>query len=950
MRQTVYEARFQRHSLFCAALLAVLLAGSPQTSTAALKDDARADFYQRALELIDKKDYPGAVILLKNALQVDARDLSARVELASTYLKLEDGLSAEKELLRARRDGARENFVIAPLGRAYLLQGKYEQIISQITIAGTSPEVTADVLRVRGLAYLAQRSFADAEDAFRKSIDKVPTHEEPYIGLARVAIGRNLLDAATTEIKNAIKHNPVSAEAWFVDGEVQRLQNRADAALERYDRAVEIAPDFHRALLARARILIDRGQHLKAEPDIVKVRREQRRDPNAAYLHALILTAKNNVAGARDALNDADEILKAIGPEFIRFDPPMLLLAGVVSYFRKDFETAYGQLNQYHREVPHHLGARKLLAALEIGRGSPVQAVTLLEPVAKANPDDFEVQVMLGDALMRAGRRDESAKVFERAATIAPTNSSAISQLAMLRLVAGQEDAAVEHLESALKRAPNATHLAVMLSLAQLKRGQNEAAIRTAKPVAEREPGNPVPYNLMAGAYLKLGKFDEARRNFEAAIAASPKYRPAIANLAKLEVAQRNYDRAFELYNRILEMDPLNGRTMMALADVESKRGHNSEAIRWLVKARATSRDRNIASLRLVEAYIAGENFELAIRTAEGLQSQDPGNITYLAALGGAYLNGKQLGKAAKIFSELSTRAKEAKSALWVHRAGEWQERSRDVEGARRSFEEAISINPRFLPPRLALFRHDMIARNYDRALARAGEIARTAPKSHLGDALRGDVYMELRKFDLAAAAYDRAVQDRPDIEPAIALRTYRAKRAIGVPDALAFVERWAANRPRDDIAARTLLANAYTDVGRKDRAIEIYEALLAKHSGDATLLNNLAVLYAGRDDGRALVLAKQAADVAPGSAAVLDTYGWLLVRQGKLAEGFGMLRNAHLRAPGVPEIRYHMAVALEALGRRGDALREVNAALRSGQNLEGAAEAAKLKKRLSAP
>jgi putative PEP-CTERM system TPR-repeat lipoprotein len=723
-----------------AAFVGAMILSAPLPASAAVQEDARADYYQRALELIDKKDYSGAVILLKNALQAGGRDLSARVELANTYLKMEDGVSAEKELLRARRDGAQENFIIAPLGRAMLLQGRFDEVVSQISTAGTTPEVKAEILTVRGLAYLAQRRFADAAQAFDDSLGINPLNAEPNVGLARVEIARNLLDKAGDYVKQAIKLDPVNAEAWFIDAELSRLRNNKKGALASYGKAIEIAPDFHRALLARARILIDRGDFLAAEPDVLKVRKEQRRDPNAAYLHALILTAKGDVEGARDALNDADQMLKAIGPEFIRFDPPLLLLAGVVSYFRKDFESAYGQLSQYHREVPHHLGARKLLAALEMSRGHPLQAIELLEPVAQATPDDFEVQIMLGDALMRAGRTDQSAKVFEKAAQIAPTNSSAMSQLAMLRLLAGQEDAALEHLESALSRDPGASRVAVMLSLAQLKRGQNEKANETARRVAEREPKNPVPYNLIAGGYSKLKRFDDARRNFESAIAADPNYRPAISNLAKLETAQGNFDKAFELYNRLLQMDPLNGRTMIALADVEQKRGRNDETIRWLAKARVTSRHRQVASLRLVEAYINANNHELAIRTAEALQAQDPGKIIYLSVLGRAYLDGKKLEKAAQTFSDLSTRADEAGSALWVHRAGEWLERSRDADSARRSFERAVAIDPKFLPPRLALFRHDMIARNFDAAMKRADEIEKISPDSHFPDALRGDV------------------------------------------------------------------------------------------------------------------------------------------------------------------------------------------------------------------
>jgi hypothetical protein len=76
-----------------AAFVGVMILSASVPVSAVVQEDARADYYQRALELIDKKDYSGTVILLKNTLQADGRDLNARVELANTNLKMEDGVS-----------------------------------------------------------------------------------------------------------------------------------------------------------------------------------------------------------------------------------------------------------------------------------------------------------------------------------------------------------------------------------------------------------------------------------------------------------------------------------------------------------------------------------------------------------------------------------------------------------------------------------------------------------------------------------------------------------------------------------------------------------------------------------------------------------------------------------------------------------------------------------------
>ncbi len=60
-------------------------------------------FYQHAIELSEEGDFQGAIIELKNALQADPKDIAARVLLGNTYLEVEDGASASKAFLRARK-------------------------------------------------------------------------------------------------------------------------------------------------------------------------------------------------------------------------------------------------------------------------------------------------------------------------------------------------------------------------------------------------------------------------------------------------------------------------------------------------------------------------------------------------------------------------------------------------------------------------------------------------------------------------------------------------------------------------------------------------------------------------------------------------------------------------------------------------------------------------------
>lgn len=95
--------------------------------------------------------------------------------------------------------------------------------------------------------------------------------------------------------------------------------------------------------------------------------------------------------------------------------------------------------------------------------------------------------------------------------------------------------------------------------------------------------------------------------------------------------------------------------------------------------------------------------------------------------------------------------------------------------------------------------------------------------------------------------------------------------------------------------------------------AIQSYKAILSQTDGrNVLVLNNLAhALGQLGEDGEALGFAKRALTLAPNSAAVMDTAGWLLCRSGQdRKRGVALLQAASEKAPGNATIAGHLASA----------------------------------------
>jgi len=122
-------------------------------------------------------------------------------------------------------------------------------------------------------------------------------------------------------------------------------------------------------------------------------------------------------------------------------------------------------------------------------------------------------------------------------------------------------------------------------------------------------------------------------------------------------------------------------------------------------------------------------------------------------------------------------------------------------------------------------------------------------------------------------------------------------------------VSDWLAAFP-NSVTAILYQAINYQQRGQRIKAVEGYERLLQLTPNNVMALNNLGWIYFEKEDNRALGLLKQAVDLSPESAAVLDSYGWVLAQSGKVKEGLVYLEKANKLAPEIKEISEHLKKA----------------------------------------
>lgn len=914
------------------ALLAAGIGAAPLVSSVSsfAATGEGEEYVEDARKYLNKGDINAAVIQLKNALQKDPNNVTARKLLGEIYLKVGNGPAAAKELDAAIRRGAKDKETQILLGRAYLLQNRFEDVLKAVPDDVSDPNIRVSVLLARARAHLGLRQFDDSEKAFMEAEKLKPGGVEAKEGLARVLISKGRLKEAEAKADAAIELKGDAAEALVLKGELRRLNKDLEGAVAAFDKALASKKVNVPARLGRAAALIDLNKDEQAQADLLAVFQQSPRNLLASYLSALSLSKKKDFKGAQEALQQGGPALDG--------HMPSVFLRGAVYYVLNQLEQATVDLTRYVAAVPNNPRARKLLGAALVRKNDPGKAIEVLQPLVGTKAEDAQVMSLLGSAYMRTGNFSKGAELFEKAAAAAPKVSSIRTQLALSRLAQGASDQAVGDLEAAINLDPDARQASILLALVHLRKREFEPALKAAMGLQKSMPENPLADNLIGAAQLGLGKLDEAKKTFEGALAKKSDFQPARMNLAQIALRNNDDKGAIALYEEIVKQDPKHVGAMMALADLALKGKRTADAVEWFRKASDADPKSMAPRIRLIRHYGSVREYDKALSVARDLKNKSPGNPQALEIMGKTEIAaGKRL-EAATTFRELTDVA--PKSAHAQHLLGSLLAVTDDPTGAREAFRKALAIDARFMPALQSLVELESRQGNVDAALQITSQIDKQAPKSSLGMMLAGDVHMRAKQYDKAVEQYNAAMK-RENVGT-LAIRRYNAIQAGGSTDkALASLQKWVDEK--DEPAVRHVLASSYISSNKYGDAIRESEKLLAKDPNNAVLLNNLAWLYSKQKDSRAVEYGEKALKVAPKSPAIMDTLGWILYEKGENDRALKLLEQAHKSAPQQGDIAYHYAVTLNKSGKANEARRVLERILSLSDKFSEAGAARKL-------
>lgn len=245
---------------------------------------AKADFWQRGITALQKRDVPGAISAFKMVSNVDPDDHAAKMNLAMALVQSGDAAQAKKTFAAIRSTYAGDHDYHMAVGQTELVLGDKDTAADEFALAleAQGDSMTAlKALAGLGILVAIYENPRDATslvylraDSVLQSLEEIwaeaPRDLAYYLGQLEyhATEGRHDVALAAAEKAIALAGDAGSERAECARAAALRSLGRLDEAFAEIDRAVSAHADWTSALVERARVHLTAGRTAEGNRDL----------------------------------------------------------------------------------------------------------------------------------------------------------------------------------------------------------------------------------------------------------------------------------------------------------------------------------------------------------------------------------------------------------------------------------------------------------------------------------------------------------------------------------------------------------------------------------------------------------------------------------------------------------------------------------------------------------
>lgn len=394
--------------------------------------------------------------------------------------------------------------------------------------------------------------------------------------------GVGQLDIAVENYEKAIEINPDYAKAYYNLAGAFEEQNKYDKAVQAYKKSISLEPENPQAHNNLGNVYKDLEKYTDAIHSYEQALRNQPDYIEAYYSLGSTLQDIGKLDEAieyfkkvlqlKPSFNEINNILGNIFKELRMFEEAIQSYEKAIAINPNFFEVYYNlgitfqDMNEFNNAVKNYK------KSIEVKEDYPEahnnlgvaykelkeydSAIKSYQRAISHRPDYADAHNNLGTAFKELGYIENAIKSYEEALSIIPDFADAHFNLGMIYMDLGQFDLAVESYKKAIESDINFTEALNNLGIVLMDLGQLEEAENYFKKAVAINPEDSLAFNNLGIVYQRLRVFEESVKCFEKAIKINPYYVDAFSNFGNVLTDKGAFDMALAKYQHAYELNP----------------------------------------------------------------------------------------------------------------------------------------------------------------------------------------------------------------------------------------------------------------------------------------------------------------------------------------------------------------------------------------------------------
>jgi tetratricopeptide (TPR) repeat protein len=313
------------------------------------------------------------------------------------------------------------------------------------------------------------------------------------------------------------------ALSFFRMGLAYSNKGDKDKAIEWYQKAIEIKPDFHEAFNNMGLTYSNKGDKDKAIECYQKAI-EIKPDFHEAF---------NNMGSAYYGKEDKDKAIECYQKAIdIKPDSHEAFYNMGNAYSNKgDKDKAIECYQKAIDTKPDKYEAFNNMGNAYDEKGDKDKAIECYQKAIDIKPDYHEAFHNMGNAYDDKGDKDKAMEWYQKAIEIKPDFHEAFNNMGLVYFNKGDKDKAIECYQKAIEIKPDFHEAFYNLGLAYSNEGDKDKAIECYQKAIDIKPDKYEAFNNMGSAYDDKGDKDKAIECYQKAIEIKPDYQEAFGSL-----------------------------------------------------------------------------------------------------------------------------------------------------------------------------------------------------------------------------------------------------------------------------------------------------------------------------------------------------------------------------------------------------------------------------------